>query len=484
VTKDGNILIEAIAVGSASILTLPASPVGGALGLISGASAGTDATSAQLLSSASQPFNLAVGDTLAMRVDSGVNTTVTFTASDFVNITTATAAEISAALNRALPGLAKVDSGRVSLTSASKGGSSFVTVPAELSSAAPKLGFGSPLPAAVLPPSADSEPSAFQDTGNNIWLFWSSRRNGAWNIWCNRFDGTSWGVAKQLTNGGEADREPCAVFDSAGRIWVFWSRKRINGLNSFWNIYYRTTTETNFASLSEANWTVPKELTPVPTDFENKEPAAVVIAANTVQLFFASGVNGGWHIRSSVITPASQAPDQPVTSGQFSHRAPAVLRIDSVTQLWFRNNQSREYVSPLYPAAHTLDARYGGSTTVDADNTQKISARGELSDVQRYTYDTARAAQNWYARDSIGIFLAADTNDPKVIETTSLFIESVVKRFLPIQVRVVLIINSRAGFRFLRTWKSGLPTGSLPDLKVTPPDLSVRLFLAGVTEGV
>jgi hypothetical protein len=51
-------------------------------------------------------------------------------------------------------------------------------------------------------------------------------------------------------------------------------------------------------------------------------------------------------------------------------------------------------------------------------------------------------------------------------------------------VRVVLVVTSLAGFRFLRTWKSGMETGVLPDLKFKPPDLSFRLFLNGVTEGV
>ena len=477
VDKDGQILIEAIAAGSPSSLNLPASAVATTLGLATGITTGSDATSAQLLSSAGPAFNLAADDTLTIRIDSNATATVTFKTIDFANIATATAAEISAAINKVLPGIAKESGGRVLLASRTAGEGSFVTVVTDLSSAGPKLGFGVPLPAALPNPAADSEPTAFKDAGNNVWLFWSSRRAGGWNVWYNRFDGANWGVTKQLTAGGEADREPCAIFDSAGRIWVFWSRKKNNGL---WNIFYRTTTDLDF-NLAQ-NW-VERELTPVPADFENREPAAIVTAANTVQLFFTSSGTDGWHIRSSNITPAIQSPPGPVTSGQFSHRAPAALRIGATTRLWFRNNESRDYVSEFYPAAHTIDTRYAGSTTVVATNAEKIKARDQFDDVERYTYDTAKSAEDWYARDTIGLFLTADTSDPEIIEKTSLSIEKEVRRFLPIQVRVVLVINSLAGFLFLRTWKAGTPLGVLPDLSVIPPDLSFRLFKKGVTEG-
>lgn len=480
VNKDGQILIEAIAAGSTSSLDLPASTVATTLGLATGLTAGADATSAQLLSNAG-PINLAPDDTLTIRIDSNATATITFKATDFANITTATAAEISAAINKVQPGIAKDSGGRVMLASQTAGEGSFVTVVTDLSSAGPKLGFGVSLPVASPNPAADSEPSAFKDAGNNVWLFWSSRRSGGWNVWYNRFDGTNWGVAKPLTTGSESDREPCAVFDPAGRIWVFWSRKKSNGL---WNIFYRTTTQLDFNLLTDALWSVERELTPIPTTFDNKEPAAVVTAANTVQLFFASNVTDGFHIRSAVITPANQAADQPHTSGQFSHHAPAALRVANVTRLLFRSNESVSYSSNLYPTAVTIDARYAGSTTTDTDNTLKLGNHEKFEDIEGYIFDTETGSDNWYARNVIGIFVSANTNDQDVINRTLISIEGAVKRFLPIQVRVVLILESLAGFLFLRTWKAGVPSGELPDLNVAPPDLSFRLFQPGVTEGV
>lgn|GEM_PF-3238077 len=483
VNQDNHVLIEAVAGGSTSSLNLTASSVATKLGLATGITNGTDATTARLLSGGVEKFALAAGDTLSVRIDADSTIKITFAASDFSDILTgATAEEVAAAINRVRPRVASAAAGRLRLSSPSSGAGSFVTVLLDSSTAAGKLGFGVALPPAAPQPAPDTEPTAFTDAGNNVWLFWSSRRAGPWNIWYSRFDGTTWGAPKQVTGGLEADREPCAVFDSAGRIWVSWSRRKTVGLpRSLWNVFYRTTTDLDF-NLAQ-NW-VERELAPVPADFENREPAAIVTAANTIQLFFASSGTDGWHIRSTQITPASQGAVQPITSGQFSHRAPAALRVGPVTRLWFRNNESREYISSVYPAARTLDSRYGGSTTVVATNAKKISAWEQLDDIQRYSYDTAKSTQDWYARDTIGIFLTADTSDPKVIEKTSLTIENVVMRFLPIQTRVVLIITNTAGFRFLRTWKSGVETGVLPNLKVSPLDLSFRLFQGDVTEGV
>lgn len=485
VTEQGNLVIEAETAGAAaSLTTVPPSAVAVKIGLAAGVFTGANATSAQLNSRVG-PFGLADELTLSIRVDAQEPTRVVFRAADFSNLALATAAEVATVINRKLAGVAQAVGGALRLTSPSSGESSLVAIMANDSTAAGPLGFGVPLPAALPQPADDCEPTVFQDSVNNVWVFWSSRRSGPWNIWYNRFDGTNWGVAKRLTSATDADREPSAIFDPAGRICVSWSRKKAN----LWNIVYRFTTVLNFAglnfaALNNANWDPEREL-PVAAGFENKEPAGVVTAANTVGLFYASNVTNGWHIRSAVVTPAAPpASDQAITSGQFSHRTPSVLRVGGVTRLLFRSNESLRYASKLYPIARTLDARYGGSTTVDSYNALKIGTREKFFDVQRYTFDTDTGAKNWYARNVLGLFISATTNDQKLIERASLIVASEVNRFLPIQVRVVLIVSSLSGFVFLRTWKTGMPISTLPNLNAAPPDLSFRLFLSGATEGV
>jgi hypothetical protein len=436
-TEDGTIRIATAAAGAAASVNISASTVAAKLGFAAGTSTGVDATTAAPLTSKSGPFALSDGDTLVIRTDSGSTTTVAFRTVDFANIASATAAEVATVINGALPGVATSNgAGKLQLISTSAGEASLVMISVNGSNAAAALGFAMSLPPATPQPIDDTEPSAFEDGSGNVWLFWSSMRPGVWNIWYNRFDGTAWGTAKPLTQTAFADREPSAVFDPSGRIWVSWSRKKANGL---WNIFYRTTKVLDFSAILDTDWDE-RELTPAPPNFENRESAAVVTAPDAAELYFSSSVNGGWHIRSAVITPTTQAPDQAITTGQFSHRAPATIRVDGSTHLWFRSNQSVQYQSKLYPAANTVDARYAGSLAWDVTNATKIGNRGTISDVERYSYDTGKGDANWYARDTLGIFLTADTTNKKVIEQASLVIDNTIKRFLPIQVRTVLVV--------------------------------------------
>jgi hypothetical protein len=398
--------------------------------------------------------------------------------------------------------------------------------------AAPKLGFGSPLPAAAATV-FESEPSVMKDNAGGIWLFWSSRRNGIWKIWYSRFDGNVWGAPKTLTAGLDSDREPAVLFVPSGgpRIWVFWSRKKSNGL---WNIFFRTTANLNFDTLADADWTE-KELTPVPANYDNREPNAIVQVdgADAVELYFSSNRSDGWHVLSKVVTTATQSADTQLDSGHFTHRGPAVLKVtDKLKKLYFRSNESQAYSSKLYPSAQTIDARYSGSTTVDTRNVAKISLRKNIKDVQRYTYDTLKTNENWYARDTIGIYLVPDTIDQALIIRRRNQIEKVLRSFLPIQVRTVFIVDQvflefvfdfdapaaaspklideemidtvfgealwgplsdeargpldtrfdSADFRWLRTFDAEHKDGLLPDLSVQPPALSFRLFLPDVAE--
>jgi hypothetical protein len=43
--------------------------------------------------------------------------------------------------------------------------------------------------------------------------------------------------------------------------------------------------------------------------------------------------------------------------------------------------------------------------------------------------------------------------------------------------------RDRVNFRFVRTWSPAHPQITIPDLSVTPPNLSFRLFMRGVLEG-
>ncbi|MGB8508490.1 MAG: phage tail protein [Pyrinomonadaceae bacterium] len=592
---DGALVFTSLAQGSDAHLQFSASAVATELGL-SGAASGIDGVAAELKGVRDEPFALREGDSISIKVDGRTPKVVTFRALDFADITQATALEVAAAINRALPGVARASGQRLLLNSTAAGEASLLVVevyaslllslPASFiptldggtlnaplreqfdargltlgtnariqvlavgnlwlvsnekrnfqvrheggtlnvysrALAEPALGLSAPVPPA-LPLVAESEPTICADS-SGVWLFWSSRRNGRWKIWYSRFEtGTTlWGSAKMLTTGTDSDREPYALINPSGggRLWVFWSRKKSNGL---WNVFYRTTTNLNFAALTDADWTE-RELAAVPPDYDNREPQAIVHSPTEVELYFTSNRNNGWQVWTKLITAAAQGADSVITSGQFTSRAPFALSVNKqLRKLYLRTNRSEEYVSSFYPAALTVDNRYSGSTTVDTRNAIKISQRNNFSDVERYTYDTDKGATNWYARDTIGIFLTPDTVNQALVIRRRNQIESVLRKFLPIQLRTVyavdeviaenfytyddpsaqpqiliseqmfdsilgevfktfddLHVGDIADYQWLRTADAQHLENTLPDLSVNPPDVSFRLPQNGVGE--
>ena len=471
-----------------------------------------------------EPFDLSAGDTLAISGNEAFSSIVGFNSSEFANMGAATAAEVAGAMSAVVPGLASAAAGKVVLTP-------LVVADATVGGVVTTLGLGT---------ADETQPAVFEDASKDLWLFWSSRRSGQWNIWYDRFDGTAWGTPKQLTTGTQPDCEPAVLFDAAStRIWVFWSRKKTNGL---WNIFYRSTTKTDFTTLTNADWTPEVELTPVPPNppgsYDNREPAPILLGADSLELFFSSDRDNGWNTWSKPLSSGGQGADAQVTSGQFSRRSPAPLLTNpNEVTIWFRSNKTQTYTSKLYPSAETVDARYAGSLTADTRNPARLSLRKNIQDIQRYTYHTpsqdptltpgelaALEEKRLYSRDTVGVYLVPDTNDQQLIIRNQALIQQTLPQFLPIQVRAVFLLDQAfseliydyagngaaapligeqmtdvilgeglgaitdeysdtAGFKFVRTWLSGMATGGLPDLTVHPPDLSFRLPVKGLQEG-
>lgn len=470
-----------------------------------------------------EPFFLSPGDQLVLSGSSDFTQPLTFASSQFANIAAATAAEVAAAINGVAPGLATAPASQIIL-------SPLVGVDSTVGNASTALGLGTP---------DESEPTVFEDSGHNLWLFWSSRRSGGWKIWFSRFDGTAWGAPKQLTSGPMPDREPAALIDAASaRIWVFWSRKKSNGL---WNIFFRNTTNLDFTTLVDGDW-IETEMTPVPADppgsYDNREPMPVLLAGDSLELYFSSNRSNGWNTWSKPLSSAAQGADAQVTSGQFTRRSPCplVTGAGEVT-VWFRSNETQIYTSKLYPSAQTIDARYSGSMTADTRNPARLSLRRNIQDIQHYTYHAssqdpklthaqfdAIEEQRLYSRDTVGIFLVPDTADEELIVRNQALIEQSLSPFLPIQVRVVFLVDQvfselvydyassgaaapligeqmtdvilsevlnpiadnfgdTANFKFVRTVATGIVSGGMPDLTIHPPDLSFRMPITGVGEG-
>ncbi|PYR79397.1 MAG: hypothetical protein DMF86_03715 [Acidobacteria bacterium] len=538
-TADRRIQMRTRATGVAALLNVPASTLATKLGIPAGVVTGTDGVAAAITGSAAAPFALKDGDTLTIRIDNDAARSIVFHSVDFPNIAAATIEQVVAAIEKDMPGVATAAGASLQLRSPRTNAPSVVAVLVNDSSAAPALGLGAPPPAP--PPSTDDpendeddEPSACVDAAGNVWLFWASRRNRVWKIWYTRFDGTAWGAPKPLTTDALPDREPYALFDPAqARLWVFWTRRKADGRR---NVFSRTATNLNFPALTNADWTE-RENTPAPTTFDNCEPAAVMAPTGEVDLYYTSNRADGWNVWTRQVTTAAQNAESAVTTGQVTSRAAAPLRAaDGSTRLVFRTNASQTYQSRVYPTTLTLDGRYSGSTAVDFRNTTKLSFRGLLSDMQRYTSDTRRpdltqvdprSQAGLFARDAVGVYLAPDSPDQQLRLPQRQLFTKALRNALPIQVRVAFLIDDAyadavynydvappptekpvfigermvdtilselirigldshrdrlPGVRFLRTWAPG-ETKGLPDLTAAPPDLSSRLFTTRFDEG-
>ena len=522
VSREGKLLLKSSSAGAGVHLRMR---LKGAAKLgLSGAGVGADAAAAQLAGGEAQTFALSHNDTLVLKYDGGLPRVVVFRARNFNDISKATAAEVAAVINQYVPRGAEDKHGRVVLASPTEGEGSSVVVDVNRSTAAAALGFGLAPPSA--PNAEESEPAAFEDKAGGVWLFWSSRGDtDGLKIWYNRFDGQKWDTSRALTSGATADREPFVLFAEAeARLWVFWTGRKGDGRK---NIFWRTTTNLDFATQTAGDWAEHELSVEQGIEYDNAEASAFAAEGGGVELYFSSTREDGRHVWSSVVTPAGEesGPQVKVTAGRFTQCAPAALGTGGArAKLLFRSNESQIYESPLYPGSRTFDARYSGSTITDTSNHSKFGARGRYDDTMHYLSDAGRGNDDWYARDTVGVYLTPDTDDDALVVRKRNQIESLLRGLLPIQVRAVVIIqqvfpevvytynrphdkprligerwyDSRLGevyggaaddyadavsFHWFRLWEAGHTPDEMPDTDAHPPDLSARLFLNNVKEG-
>lgn len=340
----------------------------------------------------------------------------------------------------------------IQLTSNTIGEGSSLLIDLNASTSAASLGFGTGFPN-VRP--SEIEPNELQDNDGKIWLFWSSRRDGRWQIWYNVFDGTHWESAKKLTTATSAKRQAAGVFFDAAdpnrKIWVFWSRKGADG----WNIYYQTKPSTDF---NDTTWNPEVELSPIPSGqkYENKDPA-VKLDQQGIRVFWSSNRTRNWNIWYKTFDKGLDdwTAETAATTGHFTKNGPAVLQ-NSTGDVWliYRSNRSIAYSSEVYPSTISHDDRYTGSLAIDEFNRDRIGGHAKLEDILAYTYDTGKEITDWYARDTIGIYLTPDTEDQQLISRNQEVVKGILDRFLPIQTRVVFIIDPVAYKEHIYTYEA------------------------------
>jgi hypothetical protein len=301
-----------------------------------------------------------------------------------------------------------------------------------------------------------NKPWAVVDNTGGLWLFWMEKEGNRWQLKYNRHNGSAWelepAVSFPLDAGGEYPRVENDLFvlfhptDLNQRIWVFWARKESAGGpdQTRWAVAYRVKQgiDPNASDWSEIR-TLPKDI----PEHQDREPAAIVNGAGNIELFWSSDRDGSWSIwRNTLdIVAHNWETAEQATHTPYSQRTPLPAAIDDGTLLIYHSNESLTYVSTIYGATETLDSRYAGSTTIDTRNAAKIGMRSQFEDFQTYIYDVGRNGkrtdQDWYARDTVGIYLTPDTEDQTLILRNQKLIENALRQFLPIQVRAVFIIE-------------------------------------------
>ncbi len=194
-------------------------------------------------------------------------------------------------------------------------------------------------------------------------------------------------------------------------------------------------------------WRPVHTLPETPEECSFREPAAFLNRDGNLELFLSSNRARSWSIWHTTLTdidPPAWEELREVTSAPYSQRDPYPIATSAGTLLLYRSDESVRYTSQVYRATETLDVRYAGSTTVDTRNVAGIALRERFDDFQSYVYDVGengqRGDRNWYARDTVGIYLNPDTDDEQIISRNRNLIHSVLRQFLPSQVRVVFII--------------------------------------------
>lgn len=320
-------------------------------------------------------------------------------------------------------------------------------------------------------------PWAVVDNTGGLWLFWLERVGTRWQLKYNRHNGADWQLdpaAAFPLDGGADPRVESDIFvlfhpaDAAQRLWVFWAGKdsTVEPDRTRWQIAYRVKQGINPNS---SDWSViralPKDA--ADPDYHDREPAAIVNADGDIEVFQSSNRGGSWSIWRNTLDAAAHtwSAGEQVTDSPYSQRDPVSLPADGGTLLVYRSNESLPYKSGVYGATETVDFRYAGSTTARTRDSGKIALRGKFEDFQTYTYDAVgkngkRTDEDWYARDTIALYIKPDTVDAEKIERGISRIDKVLREFMPITDRAVFIAQSDAHTDLIYTY--GLPGAAEP----------------------
>ncbi len=315
----------------------------------------------------------------------------------------------------------------------------------------------------------NKEPAAVADEAG-IWLFWASDQAGSWDIWGRSADGQP----QQLTEHPADDHHPAAVRDQSGRIWLFWQSNR-RGPTDIWAKIYDP---------QKQSWSRPMRVTTA--RFRHEMPAAVVDNEGHIWLFWSTDLGDRRNLYVRIFDGQSSHRPEPITAvqsiteGTQRDEAPTAVLLNGHVWLCWHSNRAGRWQIWTGPMRRTVEGVTGDepiplpgqtvadkepvglvdgsgqphlfwrsqrrgrryqSRTIDVNDKDLSSRMGTFNDRAHYTFDTGQKNDDWYAQGTIGLYLRPDAEDMGLVIRNQAAIESVLKQFLPIQTRVVFIIE-------------------------------------------
>lgn len=232
----------------------------------------------------------------------------------------------------------------------------------------------------------DTSPAAVHRPGppNQLWLFWSSRRRGPADIWTRVLDlGTGvWSNPTRVTDSPLRDDRPAAAVDSTGKLWLFWTRDD-GGRQTLW-----------FRTFDGTTWSAESALD---VGHARDESPAVVAWKTGVFLLWHSDAEGPWQIWGRINDGTVWHAATLLSASVQGNKEPAAA-IDSpggMRVVWRSQRRARRY----------------RSRTLDFTDPQMLAEMGTFEDRGHYTYDTGLDPNDWYARGTVGLYLTPDTHD-------------------------------------------------------------------------
>ena len=466
-----------------------------------------DAEAARLVGQRSGPFPLTVGARLLLRGAWPAVEGFEFRASDFADPARATPAEVQAALDARLVRFRAVvtPSGAIALQTVEVGGEARVEVDRRHSTAAEALGFDAgaavasgswgdrvewSAPADVPGVSGRvADLHAVAATDGSVWLFWAAHGGMRWRIDAARFDGTAWSAVSTISSPEATGdgREPFAV-GVGSDLWLFWSQREAvarPASEDNWTLRRRV--------LGGAGWGPESAVTSLPPSDQraaDREPAATRLPTGELRVFFRSDRSGGPDIWSVRVAPATGAVTAPaiVIAGTTADHWPAPVGM-SGNALWllFRSDRSvplsrvatralppvDDRVVPRGPGPDRAGAaavrqsvrmpdtgtlrRYAGSSSVVLSDAARNSRRRQWDDLLVYTPERPELGRPgetlpddvYYTRGTVGLFLSGPVPASPAALDKSERLRQVLGRFLPINVRAVVVLAPRLDVEFV-----------------------------------